>query len=128
MPELSLVVTNRPKSSIQTTTTTTTTTAITKIIQHKISNEELCFYGDGHYADLSTSCKEYYVCVFSGTPVVKVIRLRCPGSRWLSFFLFLITIKKSLCVKAYILNHGLKFVTNVIKLYAIQYNDINADK
>jgi hypothetical protein len=50
----------------------------TKAVSKK-SKDELCENGDGHYADLNTNCKEYYVCVFSGTPLVKVIRLRCPN-------------------------------------------------
>ena len=90
LPEIHFV-TNRPTTSSTTTTTTVKQTIVSSTIEKAIqkkSNEELCFNGDGHYADLNTQCKEYYVCVFAGTPVVKVIRLRCPGSN-ISMFIFI---------------------------------------
>lgn len=60
-----------------TSTTPGTTTTGPGGVTNAPSNDK-CFRGDGYYADKTTGCQQYYVCVFTGTIYQQIHYHTCP--------------------------------------------------
>jgi chitinase len=60
-----------------TTSGAQSTTGSSGIITGSSGNHK-CFKGDGYYADRTTGCQQYYVCVFTNTVYAQINYHTCP--------------------------------------------------
>lgn len=77
-----------PTMNIPTTTTSTKRPISSLATVKSLNQDPRCLNGDGYYADISSDCKDYYICVFTDTPMQKIIQKSCPeGTQYLLIFI-----------------------------------------